>query len=99
MVSETSETLPSITKEQERHEREQERRHKRWLHALRIVSDVTLPEEMRLAALVRVQAGLPDINPLKHVRTPTLLQRALPDWAERTYLRNGRGVMLRVSRP
>jgi hypothetical protein len=92
MVNEETETSPAAT-------REQERQHKRWLHALRIVADTAQPEEMRLAALVRVQAGLPDINPLKHVRTPVLLQRVLPGWAERTYLQNGRGVLLRVSRP
>jgi hypothetical protein len=99
MVNEKTAASPGVTSEQERQEREQQRQKERWLHALRIVSDLTLPEEMRLAALVRVQAGLADINPLKHVRTPVLLQRVLPPWAERTYLRNGRGVLLRVSRP
>ena len=92
-------TSPSVSREQERQEREQQRQHKRWLHALRIVTDASLPEETRLAALTRVQNGIPDINPIKHVRTTVLLQRVLPHWAERIYMKNGRGVELRVSRP
>jgi hypothetical protein len=79
--------------------RTSDRDHKRWLHALCCVADASLPEGMRLAAIIRVQEGLPEVNPLKHTRAQALLQRVLPPWSERPYLEGGRAVWRRISFP
>jgi hypothetical protein len=88
----TVQTVPVLTKAEERDQ-------KRWLHALAIVADGSLSEGMRLAAIVRVQAGLADTNSLKHTRAQALLSRVLPPWSERPYLEGGRVIMKRVTRP
>ena len=77
----------------------EERERRRWLHALAVVADGSLSQEIRLAAVVRVQAGLPDSSSLKHIKAPALLGRVLPPWSEREYLEGGRVVMKRISSP
>jgi len=84
--------MPVLTKAEERER-------KRWLHALAVVVDESLPEGMRLAGIVRVQSGLHDNNSLKNIRAQALLDRVLPRWSERPYLEGGRVIMKRVSNP
>jgi len=77
----------------------EERERRRWLHALAVVADGSLSQEMRLAAIVRVKAGLPDSHSLKNTRAEALLKRVLPPWSERPYMEGGRAVMRRISSP
>lgn len=77
----------------------EERERQRWLHALAVVADGSLSQERRLAAVVRVQSGMPENSSLRHLKAPALLKRVLPPWSEREYLEGGRVVIKRISSP
>jgi hypothetical protein len=77
-----------------------DRKHQRWLHRLAVVADLALSDRLRLAAIRAIQASLPEINPLKHIKPVALLGRVLYPWDERPYLsKYGRYEDRPVSRP
>ena len=66
---------------------------------LALVIDESQDESVRIAALADLVECLPANHPYRLVPVEELYDRILPDYATRPYLRNGRMVMLTVSRP
>lgn len=76
-----------------------DREESRWLHRLQVVADETLPDRLRIAAIRALQAGMADVNPLRHTRAAALLNQVKRPWETRVYLIKGRTVELPVSIP
>jgi hypothetical protein len=71
----------------------------RFMRRLSIIVDESRSDFIRLAAIRKVQAMLPEINPIRLQNLEKLLDSVKRPWETRPYLIGGRPQMRPVKRP